>query len=325
MKNLKLFLLLVATLIGCFGASAASISELNAQNEVKNYLTRQGFSVEIDDEDQSIIFYQQDIMYWITFKSEKGANGILYTLHRRPIKLRGDKDSRDLANRKNEVAVIAANMLNKKMKYKTFVDDCRVDFQFPIYATTPQEYIKLLRDVLESMSDIKKDFTQAYDRSRAIADSIHNFWSVNDTARVILPQAATERPDYKPLGIKVNKVAVGSFNSNGEPIVPYDGILQTPYCKFLGENITITADVPGETVIGLKIYNPQGKFIAPSKESLYTVELPVEIKKNKKEYDFDMPLFGTNNEDFWTPGIYRIEIYENGRLARKDIVFNISK
>lgn len=329
MKNFKLLLLLAAVMFGFMSASAINVNELQAQNEVKNYLTRQGFTVEIDDTDNSVMFRQQDILYWITFQGERGGNGVLYTLHRRPIKLRADKDDDDAANRKNEVAIIAANTLNRTMKYKTFVKDCRVDFVFPMYASTPQEYIKQLRDVLESMLNIKKEFTQAFDRSKSVADSIHKFWNQNDTARVILPQKQSAK-ELKTVNIKINKVSIGSANSNSvdsdrELIVPFDGILQSRNCQYIVERLSISAESTGECVIGVKIFNPQGKFLAPTKEAVYTVELPIEVKKGKKDMEIEMPGFGTTDSNFWKPGVYRMEIYENGRLLRKDVVFNISE
>ena len=323
MKNLKFLFLLMALLIANIGGFAFNAVEKAAQKEVKDYLERQGFKTEIDNDDNSVMFKQSDILYWVTFKALSDANGILYTLHRRPVKLPELKDGVVKANLNHEIAVYAVNELNEKFPYKAYVRGQRVNFEFPVYASSPQEYVKQLNNVLKSLRNAQNDFDAAARLSKATVDSIHNYWADNDTARVILPGGDRLGNIKTRSELKVGKVAIGSVDNRGDFIVDYDGFLTTRNCEFLMEKVAVSASVPGEYQLGVKILNPDKKMIASAGNKEFTTELNLLIKKANKEQEVVFPPFGTTSPDFWQPGIYTIQIYDANVLVRED-VFNIS-
>ncbi|MDE6271748.1 MAG: hypothetical protein K2M31_01935 [Muribaculaceae bacterium] len=326
MKKIKAILLAVAVLAGCMGVSAKKawgVVERKAQTEVQNYLKAQGFETEIDDEDHALLFRQSGIVYWITFESDNTGGGVLYTLHRTPIKLIKDGDSKDKISRITDVMAVASNIQNKEYAYKTYAVSGRAYIEFPIYASTPTDYIKQLRNVLESMENAQKDYQASYKQAEQQVDSLRRYWSSNDPGLLVLPQAAADKAYHKGL-LTLQKVTVGSVDAKGQTLVDFEGMMKRDLMKFIVEKVTVTAKTSGEYLIGVKIYNPQNRLIVSAKGQEYTVSQEVKISKAEKEQTFTLPVFGTEDSNFWMPGDYRIEVYGNGeQIGRK--TFNIDK
>ncbi len=326
MRKIKALLLAAAVLAGCMGVSAKKawgVVERKAQVEVQNYLKGQGFETEIDEDDHSLLFRQSGIVYWITFEGDNTGGGVLYTLHRTPIKLIKDDDSKDKISRITDVMAVAANAQNKEYTYKTYAANGRAYMEFPVYATTPTDYIRQLRNILESMENAQAEYKASYKVAEAQVDSLRRYWSNNDPNIVVLPQTAGGKT-YHPGLLTLQKVTVGSLDGKGQTLVDYEGMMKKDLMKFLVEKVTVTAKTSGEYLIGLKIYNPKNKLILSAKGQEYTVSQEVKINKTDKEQTFTMPVFGTDDSSFWIPGDYRIEVYGNGeQIGRK--TFNIDK
>lgn len=323
MKNFKLIMLVAFVALGCNMANALSVAELQAQKYVAKYLTDAGFTVEIDKDDDSVNFNQSGVNYWITFKN--GENGILYTLHRRPIKMRSASDDDETALRLTEKATYAANDVNRKRPYKVTVKDARVDFTFPVYASTPEEYTKMLLSIITPMYSCKEDFDKAFEHNKVTVDSIHNYWSYKDPNAIILPQQKTKVVHKEKPGLKASKTNFASLSApeKGEVLINYDTPLTQGKCKYLTEKFTVTSDTPGTYTIGFKLYNPDGKLIVPAKNAQFTTITEVEIKKAGKETEVTLTPFGTDNTSFWVPGVYLYELYDGDAKMLED-VFSIS-
>lgn len=320
MKKFKILMLLTAMIAGVFGIKAQptmTVAERVAQNKVMDYLKKQGFNVEIDRNDNSVLFKQRDVLYWITFKGN--TSGILYTLHRRPIKLDGTDTSVERSNIRKEKAIAAANILNREEAYKTTVNNGKVNICFSVYASSPDEYIHQLTNVFKSMENAKAEFDKAYAKGGLYVDSIHTYWAKNDTSRVILPQVVNGVTHKASSGMNVSKIEVGSFAGNGNELVPYGGQLLRSKTQYIGERISFSAAQPGIYYIGVKLFDPAGRLIAPDKESPFTTVKEYDVKKAGKSYDVDLEPFGTSNTNFWTPGQYKLEIYDADVLVRSDL------
>lgn len=326
MKNFKVLVLLVTLMAAAFGVKAQpqmTVAERSAQKAVVDYLKHQGFETEIDNSDNSVLFKQSDVLYWITFKGN--TSGVLYTLHRRPIKLNGNDKDAVRANIRKEKAIAAANMVNRKEPYKVTVTDGRVNFSFPVFSSTPAEYISQLTNVFNTMKNAKQEFDKAYEgNAKLYTDSIHNYWASNDTSRVILPQKMLGVNKKNHAEMAVSKVEFASINGNGKSLVPYGGQLLQPNVQYLSEKIAITPTATGLFYIGVKLYDPDGKLIVANKESEFTTVTEFDVKKANKSYEVELEPFGTSNYNFWRPGSYTIEIYDADVLVRKD-VFLIAK
>lgn len=321
MKNFKAILLIVVALMGWNVANAMTVAEKAAQKEVKDYLTRQGFRVEIDPDDDSVMFRQSDLIYWITFKGD--GSGILYTLHVKPLKLRAENDDDDTANRKHERAVYAANELNRISPAKTEVRHTRVDFTFPVFASSASEYIKQLSNVLKELQSARSQFHDQFKKMEYVTDSVHNYWSTQDPNLVVLPQRAGAirhkvNPDLSVSNVEIATYGSYSNSEANKPLIDYNGQIFQDRCRFIREKITVRANEAGKYYIGVKLYNPEGKLIVPNKHSEFTTVTPIEIKKANKEVDVELNAFGTPDTSFWTPGVYRLEIYDSDVLVRKE-------
>lgn len=224
-----------------------------------------------------------------------------------------------------EKAIIAANELNRNYRYKTYVYENRVRFQFPEYAATPDAFLSQLENIIKALKDAESQFKAAFDGiGKQYTDSVHKFWATVDTARIVLTQPVMVGDKRTSGKFVVDNIKLESVNKKGEITVRYNEDLTPERTQFLRETLTLEIKSPGETVVGVKIFTPEGKMLAPSKDAEFTASDIVDLKKGGKTIDVTLPPFGTSNSEFWNAGTYNIEIY-CGSEKVKSIPFFIVK
>lgn len=288
-------------------ASAITKAEQEAQAAVKTYLNSKGWHTEIDSRDNSVNFSRNNILYWITFQEKE--NGVLYTLHRKTIKMEYENHSKETNSRRVENAVIAANLMNGKFPFKTLVSGTKVEFVFPIIAATPADYTKVFSSVFNAMSNLQPDFDKCYDRAKLITDSIHTYWRENDTTQLVVPQA--NQPELKNITPNLtlsNNVDFRIINEKGEEITPYGQSIKLANLKFIQPQINVQAKKKGQYNIGMVIYTPGGKKLVPYQNALNTTETDVEV--NTKPTLVELEAFGSKDGSFWEYGDYNVIFYE---------------
>lgn len=318
-------ILLVAMLASVNSAVAFTQREKAAQQELYNYLESQGINPDIDNTDNSVNFMYKEktgrdgyenVIYWVTFK-EKGAS-MLYTLHRRPIKLANPNRPMETTLRDEEAATWQANMLNAypDAPYKAYVRNLRIDFEFPILASSTAEYIKIFKRQVDIMSNAKQRFDSFKSSAKNKVDSIHNFWMTNDTAKLVVPQFGNKNIE-KTKYVTISNIDFRIVDAQGNEKVAYEDIKYSQHALFIQPQIRAKVAGTGVFNIGVRIYTPDGKLMVPDNMADMTMICPIDVKKKDKEAVYPLGVFGSSENNVWKPGKYVVKFYENDNLIKE--------
>lgn len=314
MKRIKsLILTAICVVLAAGSASAFTSAERAAQLAVNNYLKKQGYSTKIDDKDQSVNFQYKSNLFWVTF--EESNNGVLYTLHRRPLKLDDEnKDDKEKLARQIEIAMIAADWVNSKYAYKTFVTGSRINFEFPTFASTPDDYIKVFPSVLKALAPAKDNFDAQWKKAKERSDSIHNYWASNDPNTIVVPQL---NPQVKQASnnLIVTGVDFKVVDEGGRDISGYGQSIRKSDIRYIQPQITIQAPKKGMYNIGMLIVDPEGKKLLPEAKANRTSVTTVEI--DKKPTTVELNSFGSKSGSFWKAGEYTVTFYDGDQEIKR--------
>lgn len=316
-RIIHVFTVLICMISTVNVAYAVTQAERDAQAAFRAYLSSKRVNSKIDDKDNSVNFQYKNKLFWVTFKESGGV--MLYTLHRAPIKMESDKQSREMNARRIENATIATSYLNAKTDYKAFVNGSRVEFVFPVFAANTEEYSKVFMTILKNMESVQEQFDKCYKVAKHTSDSIHNYWSQNDTSIIVVPQPSSEQI-ASTKNLAISKVDFRIVDENGNPISEYGESIRRSDIKFIQPQITVKASKKGLYHIGVVITTPRGKKLLPSQNSVRTMISTVEVDKKGKA--IDLGSFGSKTGDFWRAGEYKVSFYEDGNLI-KTTTFNV--
>lgn len=318
MKTNRLFTLAVGlTLALGTQAQKATVTPLQekAQKSIMDALRAKGFSPSIDTEDQSVCFNSGGVFYWITIEGKNAP--LLYTIHRRSIKFSDDKDQ--LLARKKEIAEKAANKVSAQTQVKAYLDGNKVDFVFPMYAQTPDDFGKVLYKGIEAFKGVKEKFDQGYMASKASVDSIHRYWNQVDTSCIVIPQPKVAEA-LVASKITAKGIEARVVDGKDQVVSEYNKSIRKSKCFFLQEKLTLTAEKTGVYKIGVKLYAPNGKLLVPEAGAKYTTTTLVHVAKANKEAAYELNKFGADDSKVWKAGEYKIEFYNEDELIYSDAI-----
>lgn len=311
MKTLKK-LTLAACLVGIVGQAYAWNSfESNAQKEINTYL-RKNHDTRLRDDDHSVNFVIDGNIYWITFEGD--ANGMLYTLHRRPIKLSEKDQKAEDFNARRENAVYAVDRINATKPYKAFIQGDQVMFEMPVFAATPDDYKKIFPRVLRTMKEINvDDFKRTMNQVKVVTDSVHKHWSGYAPGRQVVPQPSDFKPSVTQTDgtVRLSSPLVSSIDRAGNLLIDYNQPIYRDKVKFMQVKVKANATKAGNYTLGLKIINPKQETMVPSKNHSSSVIMPVELPKKEKEVIFAP--FGSTENGVWVPGEYTLVFTVDGK------------
>lgn len=299
--------------------SALNSAEKIAQQKVYDYLKSNRYQVEIDNEDGSVNFMSKtNEFYYITFKGLNG--GILYTLHAKSWKLDNRSAEQQAMDREN--AVVTANYMNIAKPYKTYVQGNKIEFAFPIFAQTGEEYVKILERLITSMAKSKDSFSSFERKAKAYTDSIHKSWKNGGVDRIVLAQPV-ERAAMNTVSImNVVDPMFRNVNSGNTVLSNYGTPLKKSDLQFVETKISVLGVSKGKAIIGMNIIAPNGKLIVPSTDAKRTLLQEIDVDKKPKEVILNP--FGTSDPKFWQDGEYTVEFYDGDKLLEKTS-FYVSK
>lgn len=307
-KNRFLTLLIAASLSLVMVAQDLNDACAKAQKSLIEYLRSSGISASVDPEDNSVCFRLkgQESLYWITFE---GEGPVLYTIHRKGIKF--DKDTTFVP----ACARIACNEVNKKHNIKCVYDNKRVEFLMQTFAKDPSDFHGGLKEMLKSFKDVDETFKSEYEKA-------HKKW-LEEKEKVNQPDPLpAPKLGHSPL--EISRISFANFDMAGNMISDYDEPLRKSNCRCVKTKVNVASKEKGLFKLGIKIYNPDNKPMVLSKGNEYAATQNIEIKKTGKPIPIELPSYGSDREDFWKAGEYRVEIYdfETGVLIASE-TFNL--
>lgn len=327
MKKLRFLtaaLTLVMTIIGSLSASAENDAERIAREFVNKYLDDKGYPTQVDPTDNSVVFKKSsaklktDVIYWITFKGN--AKTMRYTLHREPVNFIGSNVNEDEIIRRREVAPVAAYNMTAENPLKVIVNGDKLEYETATFASTPKDFVEnclpAMISILEDANKVLVDkyWTQAKDECAAL----RNRYISQDNTRLYLPENETVIPSADiPTTIDVKNVAVGSAEADGSMLVTPGAqrVLTTLNARYLVPKISFAPKAAGVVTVAYKIIDPDGRVVLVQPGDDYSAITVFEVNKKdlKNVVELELEKFGTDQDDFWKPGMYKIAVYENGR------------
>lgn len=293
MRVIRFFTILIGF---CLSMSVSAQKQLTsdgqkAQKALVEYLRSIGITTTIDTRDNSVCFKTKDVFYWVTFDE---SSPVLYTIHRKGLKFDDDPAF------KPSCARVACNEVNRKHNIKCTTNEKHVDFMLQTYAKNPSDFHGGFDRMLNAFKDVDVTFKNTYDKT-------FDAWVKDSIAR-----SKPITPDV-PLGVsplKVTAISFGNFDSKNFVITDFDQPLRKSSVKYIRTKLEIESTEKGIFKVGMKIFNPDKKAMIATKGVEYCTTSNIEIKKSNKKQEFILDSFGSNTDNFWKAGEYRVEIYD---------------
>lgn len=277
-----------------------------AQKATVDFLRSKRYSPSIDTRDQSVCYKKGDILYWITF--EGNSEPLLYTIHRKSIRFADEKDKN--IKQKREIAEMAAGKVCAERTVKSYMDDTKVNFEFPMYVASLDDFYKIFNRGMEAFDDIKKTFDEKYQESKKEVSERHAYWQNLDTTIVVVPQNNLPGT-VQEKSLTISDISVRVVSVDGAVLSDYDKGIRRGSCRFLQERITLSANKAGVYKVGVRLYTPDKKLLVPEKGAQFTTITTIEVPRANKSGVFELLKFGADNDKLWKAGEYKIEFFED--------------
>lgn len=295
MKTLKLIVCLLFFVTTVSAADLTPAQE-KAQRSIYAYLAKEKFDPTIDTSDNSVCFRRNNVFYWITFE---GDSPLLYTFHRKAFKV-GTADN----TYKRIPSIVASNEVNRKHKtLKLTVEEKKVDIAIQVYAAKPEEFITVFSKYLSQFSNVYEDFKKEYEIALTAEQDALN--RIEQESRKNLPPSL--------LRDKITNISFRLLDAEGLEKSPYDQPLRSFNARYIQARLTFNSwtEPEKEFTIQMKVTRPNGKVIyLPNKK--VTAEMPIVLKKTKKQQNVEFDQFGSVKDGFWKAGEYKVEVIESG-------------
>lgn len=310
----------------------------DAEDALYASLRTMGYQPTIDKNQNSINFVKDKKDYFVRVSGEN--NPLLYTLYVKSFNF-NEKNGLS-AEERQQIALKVANEVCRDSRIQMFMDGSLLHIKAPVYASSVDEYIKVLPKYLVEIREVRDKYVTEFNKAQAeyIADKEKAAQDSTQVTQVIVngngeqtitvttvPKAdqdttimVIQQPyDGEPAAKNVTLLQFDSFarrsvKSDGEPIVDYDKTLKKSNCTYLQIKVKVTATTNDEHTVAAKIFNPKGKLMLPAADATYTTKTTVNLKKNKKPQEVELKKFGYDQPDQWERGEYKVEIYDNGTL-----------
>lgn len=298
---MKIFRMLMIML--CAGAASAYGAGLTpvqskAQRAFYDFLDKEKMDPKLDESDNSINFYIDGVLYWVTFSEN---SPLLYTLNRKAYKV-GDEPN--LYNRLP--ATIAANEVNLKYPgVKMCVGKDKVHTVVEVYAARPEDYHLVFKKYLGMFEGVDSTFKAEYDIALK-------------AEREKAEEQELERQRYLPPSKLQKSISGVSFRLlDGDKLesTPYDQTLRTYNAYYVQPRVEFNPwnDDEATFELNFKITGPDGKVLAEDGEK-YTMSETITIGKTKKKSEVEFDEIGKSEKGYWKAGEYKFEIIESGKV-----------
>ena len=317
MNNIrKTAVCVLAAIVAAGSASAFNSFEKLAQKNMDTYLrNHQNYETKIIEKDQSLNFMVGENIFWITFEGD--ADGMLYTLHRRPIRLESKDISEKELNMRKEKALRVISKMNSENPFKAVLRGNQVDFEFPVYASGGAEYQKVFPIVLKTLNTVSLDsFTEEMKKMTLESDSVQPIGETMQTRNIIVveqPSSLSGQVARSNGKVTMSNPMFQSVDKRGNVLIPYGDLLYQDNMQFLQASVEALADKGEQYTLSLQIVTPDGKTFVPSNDADMTVTQMADLSKKEKTVTF-FP-FGSDNNLIWKPGKYTVIFYVNGNEA----------
>lgn len=288
-------------------------------DQVQYLLNMDGIDTEFDENDGSLNFQDgKGTLNWITFSTPEKDGVTLYTLHIQSLRPKGGEDVK-------ENMIYAADYITKKSPYQAYyVEDSKggkIEFTFPVYASSPEEFYSVLKNMQKDLETRNQLYAEGYAEGKKYNDLLQQEWQNNIGAKRRIPTSSLQRDN----SIKIENIDFKAVSLQGKSYITtqdYNPSVDKSKLQFLVPRLTFTPtsqdpkDVPTGCQVAMKLIGPDGKTIVYDESADYTQMEYVPIK-GVKEQTFEFTPIGTDKSNVWESGMYKIELFENGKPLYK--------
>lgn len=304
---------------GIGSAFAFNTFEQLAQKQMREYLKERNYDTRVREDDHSLNFLVGENLFWLTFEGD--ANGMLYTLHRRPIKFDGEKRREAEVKRDCEDALRVVSIINAEQTYKAYLEGTKVNFEFPVYASSASEYQKVFPKVLKTLNSVNMDdFKKEMKQARSTNEELAKRMVGESLGCIVVEQPRKSGPNMvgEKGGVEVEALDVCAVDKNDKVVYPYGEYIYQDKLQFLKPRLKLSALKPGNYNIGIQIITPDDMVMVPEMGERMTMSALVEIGKKAQTIEFDS--FGTTEPGFWENAPYKIVIFVDGKEVHSQTV-----
>lgn len=330
MKSFRLFIATMLLTAGVAQSAFAAPKEMTRNEEaacgkVKFELTLKKIECELE-EDNTLSFTYNDQLFWISFKEIDKK--ILYTINRNYIRILKDNPGDEIDKESNDTylenrAAFITDYINSNSRVKAYYKDGIIYLCLSAFYSSPESFsaailgnLSLFNGIRSTYEKGKKYATERLDKisgkkPETKNDKDKDAVTKKDTRKDILVQPQpVEKEKPSNTSVQVTEFGISSHDAKGAVLTPLNSGLYQKKCEFLYPEVRLKANEDLTARICVRIINPDGKLLVPDKDAKYTfISAPLKIKKKAGDFQ-TLGKFGSEDSNFWKPGRYTIELYE---------------
>lgn len=247
----------------------------NARTSMQQFLQEEGYSPFIDEDDGSLCFKKEGVLYYIYFS---GTTTLMAEFHRGGINYENGNMS-DLQS--------AANDVNLTKYIKCYVTKKKiVGFSMETYFNSIEEYKYTFYQNIDALDAGRDYFIKIYEDDNTISGN---------------------NPPFS-----ISSVFIGNVTSSYTTITDYGKPIYSSTTQYLRPKLYVDINTEGNYDIYVKLYSPNGLSTGDSSPSGYSYSNTLKLTKSNREYY--MSGWGSSTSGHWKSGSYRMEFYYNNKL-----------
>ncbi len=247
----------------------------NARTSMQQFLQEEGYSPFIDEDDGSLCFKKEGVLYYIYFS---GTTTLMAEFHRGGINYENGNMS-DLQS--------AANDVNLTKYIKCYVTKKKiVGFSMETYFNSIEEYKYTFYQNIDALDAGRDYFIKIYEDDNTISGN---------------------NPPFS-----ISSVFIGNVTSSYTTITDYGNSIYSSTTQYLRPKMFIDVNKDGNYDVYVKFYSPSGLSSGNSSPSGYSFSNTLNLNKDTHEYY--MSGWGSSTAGHWQSGSYRMEFYYNNKL-----------
>lgn len=270
---------IIFSLIALLAIAGQARADLDAdalrfRSNIKSFLQEEGFSPYIDDEDESLCFKKEGVLFWIDFM---GSKPVYVQFHRAGS---GAEDC-DIP-----LLLEIINDINREYRcVKVTLSSSRktVSYNVESYCNSPEDFKYSFYKYIKALENGKTEVVDRYAEGKTSSASV-----------------------------KYNSASVRNEDADGNAITDYGVTIYSYRTKYLTPRVNLTVKKAGNYDIYVKMYSPTGLTTGNNSPSGYSYKTTKYLSEGTS--DVKLTGWGSDTSGHWKAGDYRFEFYIDGRL-----------
>lgn len=250
------------------------------RSSIFSFLQEEGFMPYIDEEDNSLTFKKEGILYWINVS---GENALFIHFRRSGLKIDNESNI-DLIYR-------TCNEVNRKISSaKVYaVNNEMISIGIEMYCHSAEEFKYVFYKSISTL-----------DKAKTMLNDTYNELASNQKSN---PNGAT---------FVVNSVEIANTNKERSIITDYGKTIYSYNSQYITPRLNVRVSKPGPCEIYIKFYTPNGLSTGSKSPQGYSYKSSVQLDTD--DAVITLTGWGGADDGHWSSGNYRFEFYCNDKI-----------